>query len=508
MRTKNTIKNTAYALGGQLFGIILSFVSRTVFINVLGANYLGINGLFNNILSMLSLAELGVGSAIIYSLYKPLAVKDESKIKALMGLYATAYRIIGCTVALLGIILVPFLDYLIKDNPNLPHLTVIYLMFLSNSVITYFFAYKRSIIMADQKNYINTINQVRFNFIQNIIQIIILVLTQNYFLYLSVQIICSFSSNLLISKVADKMYPYLKNGKKEYLNNETKKSVFKNIGAMMSHKIGGVVVNSTDNILISKFVGVYWVGIYSNYIMIIIMINGVLNQAFTAVTASLGNLNAIESNEKSNDVFNTLFFVNFWIYGFCSISLFILFNPFINVWLGDKYIMDKSIVIMIVINFFVMGMRQTVIAYNNTLGLFWNDRFKPWFEAIINLVASIILLRKFGIVGVFAGTFISTMTTSFWVEPYILYKHGFKKSLSIYFGKYATYTLITIFTALITNLICSAVTTYTLLSLISRGIICLIVPNAIFILLYYKTNEFKYLQGIINGLVKKILKKQ
>ncbi|MBZ9625464.1 oligosaccharide flippase family protein [Clostridium sp. FP2] len=503
MRTQNTIRNTAYGLVGQLIGTILSFVNRTVFIYILGANYLGINGLFGNILSMLSLAELGVGSAIIYSMYKPLAEKDEVKIKAIMGLYATAYRIIGCTVAIIGLLLLPFLNYLIKDKPNIPNLNIIYLLFLANSVITYFFAYKSSLIMADQKNYINIINQVCFNFVQNIIQIILLLVTRKYLLYLGLQVIFSFLMNFSISKKADKIYPYLKTGEKKYLDKEIKKSIFKNTGAMMSHKIGGVVVSSTDNILISTFIGVYWVGLYSNYVMIIAMINGVLGQVFTALTASIGNLNAIESNEKSHEVFNILFFMNFWLYGFCSIALLALFNPFIKMWIGYKYIMDDYIVIMIVLNFFVMGMRQTVLMYNITLGLFWNYRFKPWFEALINMAASIILLKKFGVAGVFLGTFISTMTTSFWVEPYVLYKSGFQKPIRPYFIKYTIYTLITISAAIITILACSLFTKYTILSIVGRGLFCLIIPNVIFASIFLRTNEFKHLQGVVNGMMHK-----
>ena len=503
MRTENSIRNTVYGLGGQLLGVIFSFASRTLFIYILGANYLGVNGLFGNILSMLSLAELGVGSAIIYSMYKPLAENDEGKIKAIMGLYATAYRIIGCAVALLGISLLPFLNFLIRDKPKIPNLSIIYLLFLGNSVITYFFAYKSSLIMADQKNYINTINQVRFTFAQNIIQMTLLFITKNYLLYLTVQVIVSFFMNYSISKKADKMYPFLKNGKKEYLDKECKKSIFKNTGAMMSHKVGGVVVNSTDNILISTFVGVYWVGLYSNYVMIIGMINGILSQIFTALTASVGNLNAIESDKKSYDVFNILFFMNFWVYGFCSICLLILFNPFIIVWLGSKYIMNDYVVIMIVVNFFVMGMRQTVLLYNTTLGLFWNYRFKPWFEAVINLIASIILLKKFGIAGVFLGTFISTMTTSFWVEPYILYKRGFKMPIKLYFVNYIRYTVITIIATIIAQLICSYFITFTILSLACKALICLIIPNLLFVVLFYKTKEFKHLQKMVNSMLHK-----
>jgi len=233
------------------------------------------------------------------------------------------------------------------------------------------------------------------------------------------------------------------------------------------------------------------------------MINGILGQVFTALTASVGNLNAVEGNEKSHKVFNVLFFLNFWLYGLCSIALWILFNPFIKMWIGSKYTMDKYIVIMIVLNFFVMGMRQTVLLYNTTLGLFWNYRYKPLFEAIINLVVSIILLKKLGVAGVFLGTFISTITTSFWVEPYMLYKRGFQKPIKEYFVKYASYTSITLGAALITQLACSSFTKYTMLSVIGRGAFCLIIPNLIFAALFFKTSEFKYLKGIVCDVIHK-----
>lgn len=506
MRSTNSIKNSIYAVCGQLFVTIFGFVNRTIFINILGASYLGINGLFSNILSMLSLAELGVGGAIIYSMYKPLAEKDENRIKGLMNFYASAYHIIGCVVAVLGIILVPFLNYLIKGKTNVPHLTIIYLMFLGNSVVTYFFAYKTSIIIADQKSYINTINQIKFAFIQNIVQMILLITTRNYFLYLGVQIVCSFMTNVSISMKCNKIYPFLKVGKKEHLSKQDKKDLFKNIRAMMAHKVGDVIVNGTDNFLISTFVGVYFVGLYSNYIMVISIVNTFIGQAFTAVTSSVGNLNAEEGNQKSYSIYKNIFFINFWIYGFCSISLWILINPFITMWIGSKFNMSKDIVLMLVVNFFINGMRKTTLMFRDTLGLFWNDRFKPWFESVINLVASIILVKKFGIVGVIIGTCISTMATCFWVEPYVLYKHGFKKTLKEYFVKYIIYTMVTIIAALITQLACSIFNNYNFISIIERGIFCLIIPNTIFAMLFFKTEEFKYLLRLLNKIKDKFSK--
>ncbi|NRT70225.1 lipopolysaccharide biosynthesis protein [Clostridium beijerinckii] len=497
MRTENSIKNSVIGILGQVFNIILNFVSRTIFIFILGANYLGVNGLFTNILSILSLAELGIGSAIIYHMYKPLANKDEEKLKSLMHLYAKAYRYIGLVVAIVGLSIVPFLGTIIKDKPNVEHLTIIYLLFLANSVISYFFAYKTSIITADQKSYIISIKQQEYLMAQIIIQSVILLLTKNYMLYLSIQMICTFLLNLSISKKANLLYPFLKSKDVRPLGRENKKIIFKHVTAMMSHKVGAVVVNGTDNILISSFVGVYWVGLYSNYVMIITMLTKIIGQIFTAITASIGNLNAQENKEKSYDIYKKVFFVNFWIFGFCSICLIVLFNPFIELWVGSNYIMSTNIVLVIVINFYMGGMRQATTTYNSTLGLFWNNRFKPWVEAIINLVASIFLLRRFGIVGVFLGTFISTVATSLWVDSYVLYKHGFNEKLSKYFSKYFRYTFITIIAAGATQYISSLFVENTYLNFIFRLIDCLVVPNIVFVLGCFKMKEFDYAKNLI-----------
>lgn len=502
MRTKNSIKNIIFGMVGQAISILLSFVSRTVFIYILGTNYLGVNGLFSNILSMLSLAELGVGSAIIYNMYKPLANKDEGKLKSLMQLYSRAYRIIGTIVAIIGISIVPFLDFIIKDKPNISNLTLIYLLFLLNSVTSYFFIYKSSIIIADQKNYIITIKQQVFNLIQVTLQIIVLLLTKSYILYLIIQIICNFMLNLSISKKADEIYPFLKEKNIEGLDKKSQKDILKHVTAMMSHKVGGVVVNGTDNILISSFVGVYWVGIYSNYILITGMINRFLSQIFSAITASVGNLNAKESKEKAYEVYEKLLFLNFWIYGFCSICLGVLVNPFITFWLGKQFLMTNTAVLVITINFYLMGMRQTTITFNSTLGLFWNDRFKPWIEAAINIIISIILLNKFGIIGVFLGTLISTVTTSVWVDPYILYKYGFNKSIALYFIRYIKYILVTAIGGIITQLCVIMINYNGFIGLLIKGIICLIIPNIIFCIFFFYDKQFKNIKIIISQIVK------
>lgn len=444
-RTLNTIKNTTFGVMAQFITLIINFLNRTIFIHFLGVEYLGLSGLFSNILSMLSLAELGIGVAISFSLYKPLAQNNIRKTKALMHFYSKAYRLIGITILILGLCLIPFLDYLIQDRPDIPHFVLIYIMFLGNSVVSYFFTYKRSLLSADQKEYLNTINRTIFMIIQSIAQFFVLLIFKNYVFYLLTVIICTIMSNIWISIKCDKIYPFLKDNQEKLTKKETR-DLLKYVGAQMSHKVGGIVVNGTDNILTTAFVknGLVVVGLYSNYLLIINAIKSIINMFFASAMASVGNLNAADEPKKSKNVFNRMFFLNMCFFGISASCIFNLSSDFIKVWLGEDYLISQQIVFIIGLNYFVTGMRQSCITFNTTLGLFWNDRFKPWIEAFINLVISILFIKQFGFAGVLMGTLVSTLATSFWVEPYILYKHGFKMPVVDYFYRYLQYALATV----------------------------------------------------------------
>ena len=470
-RLQATAKNAIVGINGQLFTYLLQFMSRTIFIHSLGSIYLGLNGLFSNILSILSLAELGIGYAITFSLYKPLADKNINKIQALMNLYKKTYHFIGVAVLIIGLALTPFLDYLIIDKPNIPNLSFIYLLFLVNSVSSYFLSYKRAIIIADQKNYLVTINTNIFALLTIITQIVILLLSKSFVLYLLVQIVFSISSNIVISKKADKLYPYIKNNAQVMLDVESKADIVKKIKAMAYHKIGSIAVFGTDNILIASFVGIIYVGLYSNYLMLINVVNSFIGQILNSATASIGNLTASENVEKNFEVFHKLFFGTFLIYGFGSVCLFTLINPFITLWVGSEYVFSTNLTLLIIINFYLSGMRQSVLTFRNALGLYYQDRYKPLFETVINLVASIILLKYYGLFGIFLGTMISTVSTSLWVEPFILYKYYFKIMLWDYFKKYFIYLIVTISTGTLTYYISELIFINTWFSFV---IICLL----------------------------------
>lgn len=501
MRIKSSVNNILTASVGQLINILIQFIMRTIFIKQLSAEYLGLNGLFTNIISMLSFAELGLGNAIVYSLYKPLADRDYEKMKSLLIFYKKSYTVVGISIFILGILSVQYIEFFIKDIPNIPNIKLIYILFILNSVISYFYSYKSSFLMADQKGYIYNIYYFFFKLICTIIQIIILLLTSNYIVFLICQIIFTWISNYFIHVKFEVIYEELSKVEYKKVDKTTFNEIIKNTLAMVTHKLGWIVVFATDNILISKYVGLISTGIYSNYKMIISTIEGIIGQVFAAITASVGNLVVSESSKKVEEIFNTMYFASFWISGFSAIALISLINLFIDMWVGESLRFNKWIVLILIINFYIGGMRRVVLVFRDAYGLFWNDRYKALFEAAINLTVSIILVKKLGTIGIFIGTLISTLITCFWIEPYILYKYGFKSSMYKYFKKYILYVIVTIVAGLINIFLCSLITGDILISFILKMLISIFVPNIVFLIVFYNSKDLKMLLNIFKKIV-------
>lgn len=427
-RLKYAMLNSTVLTLIQIMTIILKFITQTVFIRVLGREFLGLNGLFTNILSVLSFAELGVGTSIVFSLYKPLAENDKQQISALMNLFKKAYTFIGMTVGVLGCALIPFLHLLIKDFEQLDGVYIYFLLYLANSVISYFFTYKRSLLIADQHEYISMLNTFLFMVLQVILQVFFLFLNHSYAFYLWIAIICTFLSNVAISHKVNKDYPYLKKNSKEHVSTEIKKTIGANVVGMIGSRIGAIVVRSTDNLLLSSFMGIGIVGIYSNYLLIVNSISGVLNKLVSSVTASIGNLIVEQNNNRSYEVYKQHFMINIFVVSFSAGCLLVSLNPFIKAWAGKNYVLVSRIVLVIVINYFVDQLRQTNITFISAYGLFVPNGKKSVVEAILNFVLSLILLRTFklGIAGVLLGTVITNIVLNSWWEPLLLFRSGFK----------------------------------------------------------------------------------
>ncbi|MCM1159769.1 MAG: oligosaccharide flippase family protein [Roseburia sp.] len=498
MRAKIFLKNGIIILAAQIFTYLMDFLCRTVFIYTLSMEFVGIKGLFSNILSILALTELGVGTVLIYSMYKPIAQKDEEKLLALLGFYKKAYTLIACMVGGIGLLLTPFLPYLIKDCPDIKELPVIYLLYLCNSVFSYLFAYKLSILQADQKLYIITLLSSLISAAKNIVQIAALYLTGNFFVYLLIQLPFTLFNNLFISRQADKLYPFIKTKEKPVLPREEKKEILKNTFAMFNHRIGATILNSTDNLIISRFIGITAVAINDNYVLIVNMINFAVGQIFSALTAGVGNLNATESRETSYKVFKLLHFASFWFYSFCTICLFLLLNPFIELIWGKHYLFPLPVVAIICTNFYIVGIRKIPLVFKESMGLLWQDRFKPLLEAALNLVISVLAVQHFGVAGVFAGTFFSMVTTSLWVEPYVLFKYGLKMSWKEFWLTNAGYFSLSLFLVVITYFAGSLYHGTLLASFFYKIVICVLLPNILVLIFFCKTKVFKGLLDAVN----------
>lgn len=504
-RTFNSIRNIVTGFVGQFIYILAGFINRSIFIQCLSSEYLGVNGLFTNILSILSLADLGIGTAIIYALYKPLAYRDEKEITKLMNFYSKAYTSIGVIVFILGLALLPFLNTIIGEAPNIEEsIYIIYLIYLFNTSITYFASYKSSLIIADQKNYISTLITYGVYFVQTILQIIVLLLTRNFILYLIVQSGCVILQNIITTIIADKMYPYMKEYKGLKISKESKRKLIADVRALVLVKLGSVLVVNTDNIIITYISGLSIVGLLSNYTMIVSAINRVLQQLFNSITASIGNLNAKENNERKESMFEIINFCNFWLFGISSIGIILLINDVIHLWIGEKYILPSSIAIMLAINFYMVGMQNAVWTYKNTMGIFKKGRYLLLLTAAINLILSFILGNIMGLFGVLLSTAIARLLTNTWYDPYVVYKIGFEKGSSRYFLKYIFYIIVLFIASLPTYYLCNLVNYTPLINVLIKFIICIIIPNIIIIVIFYKSKEMKYILNLIKTLAKSI----
>lgn len=442
MQVSKIGKNIKFSLINYIVVNALKFIVRMVFVQTLPIEYLGVNGLFSNILAMLTLAELGVGPAIVYSLYKPLAIGDKKTIKSIMKLFKRVYITVGIVILFAGLCVYPWLESFIKDKPDIPQLQYFYLVFLLNTAVSYFWSYQRNLLIADQKQYVVNMYQACAQILVALLQIISLWTLPSYWCFIGFMLLGTILENVTISQKANNEYPYLIESA-ETIAASVKESIIKNTKAMMAHKIGGIVVLSTSNIILSKYVGLVAVGIYSNYYMVIAAMNAFASKFFEAITASIGNMLLTDSEEEKIRSFAIIEFVTAFQASLISVGMYVLFNPLIELWLGPRYLFDKVTVLCIVTSFYLMYMRKAVLMYKDASGLFWNDRYKPLAEAAINLVASMYLVQEYGVVGVICGGIISTLTTCFWVEPYVLFKHGLNISFREYYTNYFKYTILT-----------------------------------------------------------------
>lgn len=489
-KIKNILLSSSFGLAEELLKYLFIFAYRTVFLMILSKNYLGISGLFTNILQIFSLADLGIGSVIAYRLYEPIKRNDTKECYALIEFYKNVYRIIALTVLLLGLILSPFVNNLIADQSEIPgdvNLKTVYWLYVFQSVSSYLFVYVQSLLSSDQKNYVISFANTIYNLFYYIIQIAVLLVTHSFIYSLAAGIIANLIYNISFSSFIKKQYRYVFSEKCELKKSE-KIQIFKDTGALMCHKLGYVALNSTDSLLLSKYIGIITLGIYSNYSMISAAIDRLLNKLLGSFISTIGNI-GLDKNNSNYDIYNKLLFLNFWLVSFCCICYFNLIDSFIILWQNSSYTLDILTVTVITVNMFFNSSGIINSVFINANGLFVKDRVRPFIQAILNLIISIIMVKKIGISGVFFGTVISIVCTSWWRQPILVYKYIFKKNPAEYFARFFIWFFEAVVISLLISFIFSSIQN-SLLSFIMKVIICAILPNIIFAVLNIKNDNF------------------
>jgi O-antigen/teichoic acid export membrane protein len=492
-RTSNSFRNISSGLVAQSIQMVLGFVSRTVFIKYLSAEYLGVSSLFSNILTMLSLAELGIASAFIYELYKPLSEKNQEQTAVILRYFRKAYYTVGIIVFITGLILIPFLNNIIAEKPVTitEDIRLIYLLYIISTSSSYFFAYKVSMLDADQKISVSTFNNMKFLIGQNIVQILVLIFTHNFLLYLVVQIVSQLLSNIFISRIVDRNYAYLLKYKDIKIKPEVKKNIITNVKAAFFTKIGGVLVNGTDNIFISSFVGLALLGKYSNYVMLFGLISSFLMIIFANIKSSVAHFIINENLEKQREIFHTINFLNFLCFGLSSLFIYFCINDFITLWIGNNYVLPSFIPLMLAVNFFMVGMQNGFWTFKGAYGFFRHGKYMVLGTAGINLVLSYFMGKEYGIAGIITATAIARLLTNFWYDPYIVLRKGLKQNPVQYLYRFCTYVLVLLISAVSVYFIFRVIDLQIWLQIILKVIIISIITIIVLFVILGRSSEFK-----------------
>ncbi len=498
-RVENSTYNMISGFLYQLIALIMSFLSRTVFIRILGLEYLGLNGIFADVLNLLSMADLGFNTTMAYSFYKPLAENDEKRLTALICFYKKVYHMIATIVTIMGLAVIPFLKLIINTEKEIPHLTLYYLFSLAGVVISYLFVYRTTILTADQKNYEVLKVSICTTIAKTLLQIAALLIWKNYILYLSIGIIIQLLNNLIISNKAENMYPYIKH--KERISSEDEKSIFLNMKSIFLYKISGTMISATDNIIISFIVGTAMVGKYSNYIMISNKLLLIIQIVFSALTASIGNVIVKEGTEKKYEIFRALQSLSYIFCGITTCVFGVIAYDLITVWLGTEFTIPSMAVLALTFNTYLGCVLLPLWTYRDATGLYMKTKYIMLFGAMLNIVLSIILGNIWGLTGVLFASVISRLSTYFWYEPKILFKDYFEKKAKEYFLSLFHNIMLVIVTMIMLSLIFRNVEVDGWFMLIVKGGCVGLVSTVVFFGAYARTDGFQMIIQKVEAIV-------
>ena len=500
---------------GQMIAIIMQFVVRTVFINTLGKSYLGINGLFSNILSMLSLTEFGVGNAIIFKLYDPIARNDHKRITVLMHFYKNVYRVIGGVITVIGLLLIPFLPYLIKDYGKLENLhlnaSIIFILYLAKSVSSYvFFAYKSALIKADQKEYLINLISYLITLGGGIAQIVFLTIYPKFELYVIISVLQVLVQNVAVACLANRMYPYIKEKPCEMLEKKEIKEVFKDCSALFLYKLNGVVLKATDNLVLSIFLGLDMIALYSNYYVLYTTINTLFSRIFGSMSHSLGNLHTTNDTKHEYSIFEVVNLTSAMLGGTAFVGIFVVANEFVQSWIGFEWQIAQPFAFLMGFELYTLASRVSLSKYRTTMGLFQQAKWRPLAGMIINIIVSVLLVRSWGICGVLVGTIVADWTTFMWFDPLIIHKYGFAnvKPVTAYYKKLTLYTVLVLSVGAADYFICQHILPgYGWFSIVVHAMICAISVPCVLMLVMHKTKEGKYMMSFMIRLLRNMIRK-
>lgn len=438
-RSRNAAKNVVVGVIAQLITLALSVVSRRIFVNFLSTEYLGVNGLYSNILSVLALAELGVGSVTQFFLYKPVAENDYDQITYLVRYFRKLYVVIAAAVLTLGLLLIPFLNLIVNSDLSQNELILYYLLFLINSVVSYFSADKIALLAANQDNRLQKYIAIGSSIVFQLMYILVLMLWHNYTIYVTVTILCTLSNVIVVNWISYKRYPYLRNKEVHCSKPVDKKKITNDLKATFLYKIGATIVNNTSNIMISIMVSTAMVGLYSNYYMIVVAIQGFIAIVSKALVSGIGNLSVSKDTKRMREVFNAILLTYNIIAVFGGVSLYLLFNDFIPIWLGEEYLLELPVVFVISFSFYLTNAISPLWIFREANGLFKKVKYLFLYTALFNIVFSIILGKLWGVFGILLAPSLARIVTQVWYEPRVVYRSLFGTSSMQYWGKQLRY---------------------------------------------------------------------
>lgn len=494
-RTKNAFLNISFGYIAQIGIMILTFVSRRIFLQFLSADYLGINGLYSNILTILSLPELGLDTAVVYSLYKPVAERDNKTIASLLAFFKKIYGVLSVCIFAIGLLLIPFLRFIIKSDLPTQDLTYFYVLFLINTVASYFVAHKVALLSASQEQRIQKIVALTTSFLLQIIHICVLAIWANYYLYLVATVTTTIFSNFILGTICSKIHKYTFRETERV--DIDKKPIMKRIKATFLYKIGVVLINSTDNILISALISTVAVGYYSNYFTLTSAVQAFIAIITTSLISGVGNLAVDKNPQKQLEIFDAMLLFYHMIGALGLIGFSLLSNEFITIWLGKEYLFDSPTVLIIALNFYITNAISPIWMFREANGLFEKVKYLLLIRASINILLSVAFGIIWGTFGILFATAVSLLLTSFWYEPRILFDVTMNTSQAYYWKKQLKYFAVTLFALFMSFLVLLIIPNRSLLFFLLRTMAVIVIVGPSFAIASIRTPEFSRLKRLI-----------